>query len=333
MGDTLWGTPSIRAIKKELPHVSIDVLLQPQWKPLFYGNNNIRRLISYYPQWYRQLLVLPKIFLTQYDHVLIFHANKDIRRILPWLRSESFWSHQNPENFPVVPKSQIVQFDKTVHGILRRIGIINKINIPSNGTHMDIFLNDDERRNALLFLKQNGMVPKGFIYLNAGGHTPYKRWPVDKFISLAKTILQNTSLNIMLGGGPEAVTRADSINDQLDSERVTRATHCSLRENCALIAQARILITPDSGPMHIGFALKVPTIALFWTTGSEGRIRNDLNGPEYCGPLEIDKSLSSVLCGDFVDINRKIDSEKVFPNPILVEDVWERALGILKSNI
>ena len=333
MGDTLWATPAIRAIKKELPNVGIDLLLQRRWKPLFYGNKNIRRLISYRPQWHRQLIGLPKILVTRYDHVLIFHANKDMRRILPWLRSQSIWSIQYPNTISGVSKNQIVQIEKPTHGILRRIAMLEKIQIPSNGTHMDIFLNDDERRNALLFLKQNGMIPKGFIYLNAGGHTPYKRWSVDKFISLAKTILQNTSLNIMLGGGPEAVIRADLIKDQLDSKRVTRATHCSLRENCALIAQARILITPDSGPMHIGFALKVPTIALFWTTGSEGRIRNDLNGPEYCGPLEIDKSLSSVLCGDFVDINGKIDSEKVFPNPILVEDVWERVLGILKSNI
>jgi ADP-heptose:LPS heptosyltransferase len=35
MGDTLWGTPAIRAVKKKFPQVSIDLLIQPQWIALF----------------------------------------------------------------------------------------------------------------------------------------------------------------------------------------------------------------------------------------------------------------------------------------------------------
>ena len=38
MGDTLWGTPAIRSIKKKFPLVGIDLLVNPQWKPLFKEN-------------------------------------------------------------------------------------------------------------------------------------------------------------------------------------------------------------------------------------------------------------------------------------------------------
>ena len=329
MGDTLWGTPAIRAIKKELPHIAVDLLLQPQWKPLFYGNKNIRRLISYYPQWYRQLIELPKILKSHYDHVLIFHANTDMARIIPCLRSPSIWSNQYFDKFFGISKNKIVQFDKPVHGILRRMAMLEKIRIPSNGTHMDVFLNDDEQKDALLFLKQNGMVPKGFVYLNAGGSKPYKRWPVNKFISLAKTILKNTPLNIVLGGDPMETTRIISIYNHLDSERVTCTTHCSLGLSCALIAQARILVTPDSGPMHIGYALKVPTIGLFWSMDSQGRERNILNGPEYCGSLEIKNDLNAVLFGSFIEINKKNYPRGSYQRLISVNDVWEKILGFL----
>ena len=77
MGDTLWSTPAIRAIKKDIPHSCIDLLLQPRWKPLFNDNKNIRHLYSYNPQWYRQLLNLPNILKSNYDYVFIFHANND----------------------------------------------------------------------------------------------------------------------------------------------------------------------------------------------------------------------------------------------------------------
>ena len=165
--------------------------------------------------------------------------------------------------------------------------------------------------------------------MNIGGSVLYKRWPINKFILLSKTILQKTSLSIVLGGGPEDKFRVDEINKQLDRRRVAQASHRSLIENCALISQAQILITPDSGPMHIGYALKVPTIGLFWSTNNEGIQRNVLNGPDYCGPLDIDKSLSSVISGSFME-NEMIDSKDPMTLKIIsVEDVWNQIIGFL----
>ena len=305
MGDTLWGTPAIRAVKKKFPQVSIDLIIQPQWIDLFKNNKNISNLISYHSKWYRQILLLPNLLKSKYDHVLIFHANKDIGRILPWLRTSSVWSHQNITILPGLSKNQILSIDNPVHGIIRRIAMVGKIHVPSDGTHMDIFLNDDEINEAKLFLKTHNILSKAFIYLNIGGSVLYKQWPINKFILLSKTILEKTSLSIVLGGCPEDKSRIDEISKQLDRRRVANASHRSLIENCALISQAKILITPDSGPMHIGYALKVPTIGLFWTVnpqeGPHQGQRNQLNGPEYCGPLDIDKSLSSVISGCFME--------------------------------
>ena len=61
MGDTLWGTPAIRAVKKKFPEVSIDLLIQPQWIALFKESKNIRNSIPYHPKWYRQILLLPNL--------------------------------------------------------------------------------------------------------------------------------------------------------------------------------------------------------------------------------------------------------------------------------
>ena len=332
MGDLLWGTPAIRAISKALPEVSIDLLLQPRWNDLFSGNPYIRKLIPYYSRLDRQLLGLPKLLKFKYDHVLIFHANKNISRILPWLRTSFVWSHQNTNILPGLSENQIIQINKPVHGILRRIAMLEKLKVQADGTHMNIFLEDKDRSDAFLFLKNNRMAPKEFIYMNMGGSSFQKQWPVDKFVSLAKLILKSTSMSIMLGGGPEATDRVSLIENEIGLKRVTRATHLSLKKNCSLISQASILISPDSGPMHIGFALKVPTIALFWSSNSTGTIsRNPLNGPDYCGPLNIDESLYAVLYGNFFNRTKKEDNHKnSFLNPILVSEVWEKVLYFMK---
>ena len=338
MGDTLWGTPAIRAVKKKFPQIDIDLLLQPQWQGLFTESPYIRKLIPYHSQWYRQLLGLPNLLQDRYEHVLIFHANKNISRILPCLRCSSIWSHQYPEHdkdgnliacLPGIPLDKIVRIEKPVHAILRRLALLKVINVPSDGTHMDIFLKDDEKEDTKIFLKKYNIKTKDFIYLNIGGSASYKQWSIDRFVLLSKTILQKTSLSVVLGGGPEDTTRIDEVRRQLDPRRVTHASNRSIRENCALISQAKILITPDSGPMHIGYALKVPTISLFWSINNEGIQRNVLNGPDYCGPLDIDKSLSSVISGSFME-NEVIDSKDPGTSKIIrVEDVWNKIIGFL----
>jgi len=332
MGDLLWGTPAIRAIKKAFPRVGIDLLLQPRWKDLLSGNTYIRQLIPYHSQWFRQLFGLLKLRQFHYDHVLIFHANKNFGRVLPWLRCTSIWSHQNIKILPSLSENQIIQINKPVHGILRRIAMLEKIKVPADGTHMDIFLEDKDKADAISFLKNNRIASKEFIYMNIGGSSLQKQWPVDKFVSLAKLILKNTSMSIMLGGGLEATGRISLIEKEIGLERVIRVNHLSLQKNCSLISQARILISPDSGPMHIGFALKIPTIALFWSTDSTGTIpRNPLNGPDHCGPLKIDESLSVVLYGNFFNGTKKEDNpEYPFLSPILVSEVWEKVLDFLK---
>ena len=81
--------------------------------------------------------------------------------------------------------------------------------------------------------------------------------------------------------------------------------------------------------MHIGYALKVPTISLFWSKNPQGLQRNVFNGPDYCGPLDIDKSLSSVISGSFLE-NEVIDSKDPGTSKIIrVEDVWNKIIGFL----
>ena len=83
---------------------------------------------------------------------------------------------------------------RMLFGILRYLIMIEKIQIPSNGTHMDIILSTDEKKEANFFLEKHVTRSKEFIYLNIGGSVSYKQWPVDQFIALSNPILNDTSL-------------------------------------------------------------------------------------------------------------------------------------------
>jgi len=117
--------------------------------------------------------------------------------------------------------------------------------------------------------------------LNPGAeYGPAKCWPADRFIAAARAICQRTNCAwLILGGKPEtALARqiASTIGPPPCAVR-NLAGQTALREFMALLKSCRVLLTNDSGPMHVAAALGTPVVALFGSTSPE------LTGPGLPG--------------------------------------------------
>ena len=310
MGDSLWGTPGIRALKKSFPKIKIDLIIRKVWQPLFANNPHLNKIFGYQEQWYLQPILGFQLLNQLYDAVFIFHVNKNFKRLLPWLRSTPVWCHQNIE---WIPKTQRISIDAEVHGIKRRLIMLKKFGVESDGGDMEIFFDNSTLKKFQEVLNSNNFAPGNYIYLNLGAAGESRKWMVDRFLELSKRILNTTSWNIVLGGGPSDKSRGLSILNQLGSSRVIEVCDQPLLVNAQIIAKARLMVTADTGPMHIGFAMKTPIIALFGT--------KPLIGP---GPYEIPKNLFRII---------KVDPEKLTKEPnqgefhfksITVDMVWKQ---------
>lgn len=309
MGDALWGTPAIRALKKAHPEVEIDLLVQSSWKTLFDGNPHIQNIYAYESRWSSQLVLALRLLGRVYDCGLLFHVNKDFRRMIPFLRCPEFWAHQE---FPWIESEKTLRFTGTAHGIYRRLELLKKIGVPADGSGMEIFLNEEDRRSAQDFLSQKGIGDEPFVYVNMGASLSHKRWPSERFADLTRRILKESQNAVVLGGGPAEGKIIEEVSAQFP-ERVCAVYDRSLRANSALIDRASLMVTTDTGPMHIGLALKTPMVALFGPTR-----------PGESGPFEIDPSLCSVLSStqDGVPLCDTRPPDMNYFDPISVEDVW-----------
>jgi len=117
--------------------------------------------------------------------------------------------------------------------------------------------------------------------LNPGAeYGPAKRWPVEKFIAAAKEIQQRTNCTWLLFGGKSDATITNQIASQLpsaNSQLLNLAGKTSLRELMALLKLCRVLLTNDTGPMHVAAALGTPVVVPFGSTSPE------LTGPGLPG--------------------------------------------------
>ena len=119
--------------------------------------------------------------------------------------------------------------------------------------------------------------------LNPGAeYGPAKRWPAERFIAAAKEIQQRTNCVWLIFGGKNDATLADRIASGIQPPAASRqpqslAGKTTLRELMALMKICRVLLTNDTGPMHVAAALGTPVVVPFGSTSPE------LTGPGLPG--------------------------------------------------
>jgi heptosyltransferase-2 len=117
--------------------------------------------------------------------------------------------------------------------------------------------------------------------MNPGAeYGPAKRWPVERFIAAAREIQERTDCVWLLLGGKQDVALTGQIAAALRAAHPTPydlAGQTTLRELMALLKLCRVLLSNDTGPMHVAAALGTPVVVPFGSTSPE------LTGPGLPG--------------------------------------------------
>jgi heptosyltransferase-2 len=117
--------------------------------------------------------------------------------------------------------------------------------------------------------------------LNPGAeYGPAKRWPAEKYIAAAREIQKQTNCVWLIFGGKNDANIAEKIQSAIGNRQsaiLNLAGKTSLQELMALLKICRVLLTNDSGPMHVAAALGTPVVVPFGSTSPE------LTGPGLPG--------------------------------------------------
>ena len=117
-----------------------------------------------------------------------------------------------------------------------------------------------------------GFAGTPYAVINPGAAWPNKRWPADRFGGLAATLSDRFGLRSLVLWGPGEQPLAEQVASA-SRGAAQPAPATSITDLFAIASRARILISGDTGPLHIGGAVGTPLVALF------GPTRAERNGP------------------------------------------------------
>ena len=131
-------------------------------------------------------------------------------------------------------------------------------------------ISEGDRLEVAAALFEHGLATAGpLVVLNpqAGSLSLERRWPADHFARLARMLVLEEGARVVVIGAPGEVERAHAVcvraGNLHDGRLASFAGKLSIGATAALLDQAAVFVTNDSGPMHLAAGMGVPTIGLF----------------------------------------------------------------------
>ncbi len=257
IGDVVLTTPILRCIKEQLADVEIHYITKKSFQPVLIHNPRISKLITIDKSIDE---VLEDLKMEKYDVVIDLHKN--IRTLL-LKRKLGVKSYSFPKlNFQ---KWLLVNFktDKMpkLHVVDRYFEAVKEIGVVKDELGCEYYLNEEDKVDTL---QELNLAPKSYIAIAIGAQFATKMLPVEKMIKIAKQ-LQSP---IILLGGPTDVERAEELMKALSDELTIKnaVNRFSLNQSASIVSQAKVLLTHDTGLMHIATCFKIPIVSVWGNT-------------------------------------------------------------------
>ncbi|WP_304346089.1 glycosyltransferase family 9 protein [Campylobacter showae] len=292
LGDTIFNTPVFRVFRQNFPHVRTVALLNPSTAPLFKTDPNIDEILLYDGKKGGFLRALSQLKKIKPDIVFILHSNEPQATPLAVLSGVKYvFKLPNAGNkFSPFHSNAPEPYGYERYVVLNRLEQLKFVGIESRDTRLNLYLEAGDFTRADEMLKSCGA--RKFIGFQMGASTVSRQWFLQRWQELAEIILEQTDAVIVLTGSPIERAMTAQLEDELRDQRVINAAgKLSLREAAALIARLDVLVTPDTGPLHVAAALKTPTIGLFAVASPvnsnpdfDENIHKFIKKPRTCSP-------------------------------------------------
>jgi ADP-heptose:LPS heptosyltransferase len=188
LGDTLWATPAIRALRYTYPQAFIGVLTTPLGKDIFRNNPHINEVfVLKKPIFFSMLCFIPFLRKKQIGTTLLFHTSQRI--ILPACAfvgsSQIIGSENMHKGLDFILTKSLPK--KPVHEIQRRLDLVSLVGAKTYDFQMEIFLDSNDKANACKLLEN---IPSHIpiVGMHPGAKDKFRQWPPEHFIALAKRL-------------------------------------------------------------------------------------------------------------------------------------------------
>ncbi len=330
LGDFIYATPALRALRLALPRAEITIITLPLLRDLAVRLPSLNRYEAFpgFPGIAEQLFdprrtlrFLERMQAERFDLAVQLqesglHSNPFVlllgARYTAGFVRDSTWASRLDAALPIPQEG---------HEARRLLALTTFIGASARGEETEFPLWEQDYQAASELL-QNARPP--LIGLHPGARDPARQWPPERFIAAGIELRRRYGGTIVLLGGAEEIMLTKQVADGIGQPCLNLAGQTPLATLGAVIARLTVLVANNSGPVHIAYTLGIPAVVI---VGQEDLRRY---APLQEGPFRMVLS-EGIICPSLLDPQQSrglySSLKQVTPLQVAsaVEEVWPPA--------
>lgn len=277
LGDIVHTIPAVAALRRHYPAARIDWVVEPQYVPVL---SLVKGVDDAVPVALRgglgsALAAIGRLRRVRYDAAIDLQGlikSALLARAVGARRTIGFSTPHLRESLASMFYSEAADPGGRTHVVEKSLAALASVGVEDVGVTFPL----DIPQTAAADVVAGQVGEGGYAVINPGAAWPNKRWPAERFGALAATLRARLGLRSLVLWGPDEQPLAEAVVGHAGGA-ATVAPPTSIVDLFAVLQRARVLISGDTGPLHIGAAVGTPVVALFGPTFPE---RNGPWSPE-----------------------------------------------------
>lgn len=321
LGDVLFTTPAIRAIKERCKNPYISALVHNRCVSILEDNPNIDKIICLknargLKGLFEKLRLIPQLKSKNFDTAILFSRSMSHALICALSGIPERIGYNTLKRFFLLTR-RIKSPKPELHRVEYFLYIAREAGISTDNKDYEFFIKNEDEKDAEAILNNNGLY-KGEPYfaINPGGNWPPKRWPKENFTRLCDELFRKYKTKVIITGANKDMGLGEDIKNLCANKPIDLCGKTTLKQLGAILKAAKAVISNDSGPMHISISQKTPAVALFGPTdpnitGPYGRsryivVKKDIDCPVPC----YDETCKNYRCMEAITVADVMEAVK-----------------------
>lgn len=272
IGDTVLSTPSLFALKRFLPHASVDILLEDWVAPVLDGFPQVDNVITLERKsTTARARIARHLRANRYDVVYNLHGGTTATLLTRATGAKhrvgyETYQYARLHNHLSPSSASLWQRDKT-HSVEQQLALLGWTGVPvSDRPPTQLAVTEAAAVRVATKLKAEGLSETSLAVIHPAAAFATKQWATEKFGRVAEHVAAE-------GLGVVVITAAKEAHLVEELKRKTAApvaafTDLTLPEITALLARARLFVGNDSGIAHIAAAVQAPSVVIFGSSNT-----------------------------------------------------------------
>ena len=329
IGDVVHTLPSLTALRFLYPHAHISWVVEESASDIITDHPHLDRvIISRRKSWIRDLkkkhslrepLSDMRSFVStvrdrKYDLAIDFHGLFKSAIIIQLSRAGRKLGYDSMQELSGLFYTEKIYEDMGKHAVDRYLDFVRYLGGEEHNPEFIIQIGDENRQKIEDLLRSNRIDTEApFVAINPVAFWETKLWQDDKFAHLADSIVEELGVPVVFTGGI-GERRIDRIRSFMKTLSISLEGRTSLKDLAYLYRLSALLVTTDSGPMHIAAAVGTPVVALFGPTdprrtGPYGRNHIVIRRNMDCSPC-LKKRCNTCTCMKDITVEEVLEAVK-----------------------